>query len=250
MEHVATTGIISVNLYEKSRILSTSWNTCETAEEYITGIKDFHSLYWQVKPRHTLWHNQNCGFDIPPDLQAWTDVFLNVSAIKAGFDGKVAILVGDNMLHLLSLANLFEEGTANVTSRFFRHTEEALAWLEKKSPLQPIAPPSIKVKSLEDGRSEISLEINSEALNEYIFLLNRLLKSSIFKMSHAEQFAKLSAREKEVFQLIVRGCTNPVIAKSLFISIDTVKTHRKNIMQKLRCRNVQELLQYAIFVQV
>ncbi|MBV7532434.1 response regulator transcription factor [Chitinophaga sp. sic0106] len=250
MEHIATTGIISVNLYEKSKVICTSWNTCETAEEYITGIKDFHALYWKIKPKHTLWYNENCSFDIPADLQAWTDSFLNATAVNAGFDGKVAIVIGDNMLHLLSLASLFEESTTNLAPRFFRHREEALPWLEKKTQLQPVLPPTIKVKSLMDGKSEISLEINSEALNEYIFLLNRLLKSSIFKMGHAEQFIRLSAREKEVFQQIVRGCTNPAIAKALYISIDTVKTHRKNIMQKLRCRNVQELLQYSIFVQV
>ncbi|NIG54576.1 response regulator transcription factor [Chitinophaga sp. Cy-1792] len=154
------------------------------------------------------------------------------------------------MMHLLSVANLFEEGAANVNSRFFKEPEEALQWLTKSNRKLVAQPPVIKVKSLEKGTSEITLQIASEELNEYIFLLNRMLKSSLFKMAHAEQFHALSAREKEIFQLIVRGLTNPMIASQLFISIDTVKTHRKNIMQKLRCRNVQALLQYAIFVQI
>ncbi|MFB6457028.1 response regulator transcription factor [Chitinophaga sp. Hz27] len=250
MELVTTTDIIDVSLHEKNGILATNWATCATAEEYIAGISAFKEAYMRVLPKHTLWYNNNCEYSITPDLQHWTDSFLNVAAIKAGFDGKVGIVVGDNMLHLLSVANLFEEGEANVNSRFFKDPEEAMQWLLKSNKRTIAQPPQIKVRSLSKGQSEITLQIASEELNEYIFLLNRMLKSSLFKMAHAEQFHSLSAREKEIFQLIVRGLTNPMIAAQLYISIDTVKTHRKNIMQKLRCRNVQELLHYAIFVQL
>ncbi|RAJ82319.1 regulatory LuxR family protein [Chitinophaga dinghuensis] len=250
MEHVTTTDSISVDLYEKSRILSTSWNACNTAEEYTAGIKNFHEIWYRVGPKHALWHNQNCQFVLTPELQAWTDQFLNVDAAQKGFDGRVAILVGDNMLHQLSLANMLEEGQAQLSTRFFAHVEEALPWLERKTVGKPVSAPAIRVKSLTPGQMELKLEIDSEALNEYIFLLNRMLKSSLFKMTHAENYQSLSTRERDVFQLIVRGYTNPMISRQLFISIDTVKTHRRNIMQKLHCRNVQELLQYAIFVQV
>ncbi|MBV8251499.1 MAG: helix-turn-helix transcriptional regulator [Chitinophaga sp.] len=250
MEHVITTDNISVDLYENSRILSTTWNTCNTAEEYVSGIKAFYDVWYKVGAKHALWHSQTCQFALTPELQAWTDVFLNVDALNKGFDGKVALIVGDNMLHQLSLANMYEEGQAKINSRFFAHLEEALPWLEKKTPTKSVAAPAIRVKSLTPGNVEIKLEIDSEDLNEYIFLLNRMLKSSLFKRAHAENFQSLSVREKDVFHLIVRGFTNPMISRQLFISIDTVKTHRRNIMQKLHCRNVQELLQFAIFVQI
>jgi DNA-binding CsgD family transcriptional regulator len=249
MEHIAATDIISVGLYGQESVISTTWSTCTNAEEFVSGIKSFHEIFWKVKPAHTLWHNQNCEFYITPELQAWTDSFLNLDAVNKGFNGKVAVIVGDNMKHLLSLANLFEEGQADLNSRFFLHPAEAMNWLNRKARPAAAPRPTITVKKLDDMRSSISLEIDSEALNEYIFLLNRLLKSSEFKISHAAQFQALSSREKEVFQLIVKGFTNPMIAKRLFISIDTVKTHRKNIMQKLRCRNIQELLKYAVFVK-
>ena len=52
----------------------------------------------------------------------------------------------------------------------------------------------------------------------------------------------LSAREVEVFALIVEGATNIEISEKLFISINTVKFHMKNILKKTECANRNELL--------
>lgn len=43
----------------------------------------------------------------------------------------------------------------------------------------------------------------------------------------------LTERELEVLQLIVDGCSNAVIAEKLFITVGTVKTHVRNILNKL-----------------
>jgi DNA-binding NarL/FixJ family response regulator len=57
--------------------------------------------------------------------------------------------------------------------------------------------------------------------------------------------ALLSSREREIFDLIVRGSTNAAIAKQLFISVKTVETHRTRIMRKLDVHNVGELIRLA-----
>jgi two-component system response regulator NreC len=57
--------------------------------------------------------------------------------------------------------------------------------------------------------------------------------------------ALLSSREREIFDLIVRGYTNADIAKQLFISIKTVETHRTRIMRKLDVHSVGELIRLA-----
>ena len=43
----------------------------------------------------------------------------------------------------------------------------------------------------------------------------------------------LTGREQEVLELMVSGCSNPMIAKRLFITVGTVKTHVRNILSKL-----------------
>jgi DNA-binding NarL/FixJ family response regulator len=45
--------------------------------------------------------------------------------------------------------------------------------------------------------------------------------------------APLTAREREILDLIVAGCSNAEIAKRLYITIGTVKTHVRNVLNKL-----------------
>ena len=55
------------------------------------------------------------------------------------------------------------------------------------------------------------------------------------------RMARLTAREREVIDWVVKGKLNKVIADLLGISIKTVELHRKNAMTKLQARSVLEL---------
>lgn len=56
----------------------------------------------------------------------------------------------------------------------------------------------------------------------------------------------LSAREQEVLILIAKGFSNKKIAESLYISVHTVISHRKNISEKTGIKSVSGLTVYAI----
>ena len=56
----------------------------------------------------------------------------------------------------------------------------------------------------------------------------------------------LSAREREVLQLVAEGKSSALIADTLHLSERTIETHRKRIMDKLELRTVAELTKYAI----
>jgi DNA-binding NarL/FixJ family response regulator len=64
--------------------------------------------------------------------------------------------------------------------------------------------------------------------------------------SREELYAKLSNREREVFQMIAEGRSTKEISNILFVSISTIKTHRANIMEKLQIDNLSQLIQFAI----
>lgn len=55
----------------------------------------------------------------------------------------------------------------------------------------------------------------------------------------------LSTREKEIFQLVVRGLSNEGIAAELCISVKTVETHRAHINRKLGAHNPADLVRFA-----
>lgn len=57
---------------------------------------------------------------------------------------------------------------------------------------------------------------------------------------------KLTSRESEVLELIVREFSNLQIADKLFISERTVETHRKNIFMKTKQKTIVGLIKYAI----
>jgi two-component system response regulator NreC len=56
---------------------------------------------------------------------------------------------------------------------------------------------------------------------------------------------ELSRREREIFDLIVRGFTNEGMAGTLSISVKTVETHRSHINRKLRVHSTGELIRLA-----
>ena len=68
--------------------------------------------------------------------------------------------------------------------------------------------------------------------------------------SREDLYAKLSNREREVFQMIAEGRTTKEISEILYISPSTVKTHRANIMDKLKIDNISQLIQFAIRVGI
>ena len=59
-------------------------------------------------------------------------------------------------------------------------------------------------------------------------------------------FVRLSPREREVLQLMAEGRATKEIAKELQVSVKTVETHRRQIMEKLNLYSVAELTKYAI----
>ncbi len=57
--------------------------------------------------------------------------------------------------------------------------------------------------------------------------------------------AELTLRETEIFKYLCNGKTNAEIAEELFVSIDTIRTHRNNIYHKLGLHAISDLMIYA-----
>ncbi|MFN7913388.1 MAG: response regulator [Bacteroidota bacterium] len=96
--------------------------------------------------------------------------------------------------------------------------------------------------------------------DEFLFGLTKLVEDGsyysqeiapiIFKQYHRSKqdspVINLSPREKEILSLIFLELTSKEIADKLFISKQTVDTHRINIMQKTNSKSVVGLIKYAI----
>ncbi|CAN5843052.1 hypothetical protein BH11BAC4_BH11BAC4_07610 [soil metagenome] len=87
---------------------------------------------------------------------------------------------------------------------------------------------------------QVSITIETSDVNELSFLLNKKIDSPSSEIINQ----KLSMREIEVLGLIMQGLTNNEIADKLFISYETVKSHRKNILEKTGAKSTAALINH------
>jgi DNA-binding NarL/FixJ family response regulator len=89
----------------------------------------------------------------------------------------------------------------------------------------------LAIRNIVNGRQHYSSEVT-----------NILFKN---KNSRQSTTANLTRRELEVLRLIAKAKTTEEIANDLFVSIHTIKTHRKNLLSKLQVNNTAGLVAYA-----
>jgi len=73
-----------------------------------------------------------------------------------------------------------------------------------------------------------------------------IIKDYLSKPGQESAYSILSAREREVLQLLAEGHTTKQAGQQLGISPKTVEVHRTNIMEKLNIDNIAQLTKYAI----
>jgi DNA-binding NarL/FixJ family response regulator len=102
--------------------------------------------------------------------------------------------------------------------------------------------------------SELELAIRSAVKGE-IFLSPavsvKVVESLVSRQSTPNKigpspFDQLTARQREILQAIAEGHTAKVIAEKMNLSINTVETHRTNIMNRLNIHDLAGLVRYAI----
>ena len=93
------------------------------------------------------------------------------------------------------------------------------------------------IREVVDGRTYLSPSISGVVVDDY---LHRLSKAE------APGSDALTDREREVLQLIAEGKSTKQIALKLHVSVKTIETHRRQIMNKLNIHSVAELTKYAV----
>ena len=56
----------------------------------------------------------------------------------------------------------------------------------------------------------------------------------------------LSGRELEILRLSLQGLSSKLIADKLYLSIHTVKNHKRNMMERTASKNISELINFAL----
>jgi two-component system response regulator NreC len=88
------------------------------------------------------------------------------------------------------------------------------------------------------GKSFFSPAVTTLMLDDHV---RRLAARGV-----VDRYDSLSEREREIFQLVAEGRSNKEIADLLFVSPNTIETHRAHIMEKLDVHSAVELVLYAV----
>ena len=88
----------------------------------------------------------------------------------------------------------------------------------------------------------------TDRVSEVVFA--RYLQKDSGKGAPPEPGSRLTAREREIVQLLGEGRTNKEIADHLSISTRTAETHRAAVMRKLKLRSIADVVRYAIRNQI
>lgn len=177
------------------------------------------------------------AFDVPllmsiihPDDQSWflsyenkaTEFFFTLSPgemvnYKISYDYRVRKKNGDYIRTLQQITTIqFDEGKG-VVRTFGVHTDI--------THLKPVGRPLLSFIGLNGAPSHINVDV---------------------KNKFGTSKAALTRREQQVLQLLAQGKSSDVISQDLFISKQTVLSHRKNLLHKTGCANTAALMSEAV----
>ena len=94
------------------------------------------------------------------------------------------------------------------------------------------------IQAITEGKSFFSPGVRALLKEDYIHRLAKFGADDTYEL--------LTAREREVLQLVAEGRSNKEVASLLNLSLYTVETHRTHILQKLNLHSVPELILYAV----
>jgi two-component system, NarL family, response regulator NreC len=100
------------------------------------------------------------------------------------------------------------------------------------------------VETVAGGESFFSPSVAQQMLADYV--RRAASGPGASQAAITDRYDTLSAREREIFQLIAEGQSNKEVASTLGISVATVETHRARILHKLDVHNTAELVLYAV----
>ena len=110
----------------------------------------------------------------------------------------------------------------------------AVAYVLKGSSLSEIKTAAERAMA---GNIYTSPSLSNDLMSDFV---------NILQNTKLEPFGTLSQREKEILKLVAEGEKSKQIAEKLFISLSTVKSHRKNIQKKLNVTDTINMVKIAI----
>ena len=209
-----------------------------------------------IKPSQIMWILDKKTFKPTATTKKWVDEVILKPIFRAGFvnrrkDGfdKLAFIVGKDVLVLMQGV---ENSTAGFNPKYFATEIEAINWLSEESKTIDFKTENqnldITFKGLDDN-GKIVFEIKEDAskFDSTINLFKTIIEQNNFMKNNVDKYSSLTTREKETLKFIIKGYTNEKISEKMYVSHNTIRTHRNRIWQKLEIKHLRDCLKFECF---
>ncbi len=104
----------------------------------------------------------------------------------------------------------------------------------------------IALTSVANGQTYLSPPVSKHVIEKYLARTGNLQLQDLMRSDESLKQKELTYRQKEVLQLIAEGSKTKEIADKLNVSIKTIETHRRQLMERLDIYDIPGLVRYAI----
>jgi DNA-binding CsgD family transcriptional regulator len=238
---------LTIHFEKETDCLVQFWKTSpETYDDLKKEFLIFTSFYKEYKPSNTLWLQENFYLSLNAEIYNWIEEHVNIPCVEYG-NRKVAFVVGKDVLVHLSVMNSFKEGKSIISPLHFATETEARTWITETKP-NPKTNDKITILFEgvdEEGNSIIKIKRPSSDISNTIRSFGTLIEENNFIKTNIAKFTKLTKREKEILVIFSKGMRQQEVADKLFISVQTLRTHWKNIKNKLGIKSLAEVIMYV-----
>ena len=247
---------------ENSRLVKTWKSSPPDDASYRKELIELLQIVTKIKPSQVLWLLMSKPtFYLSDITKIWLDENILKPIFKSGFitkrqDGfdQFAFVVGQDVLAYIGVIDFFNEHSASsdFKPKYFASETKAKSWLNAELNIKVSNKEeeglTIIFKEIDDkGKAVFEFKEDASNFDSTINSFKTIIERSHFIKNNIEKYASLTPREKETLKLIILGYTNEQISDKMYISFNTVRTHRNRIWQKLEIKHFQDCLKYKCF---
>lgn len=211
-------------------------------DQFQTEVRNFSEMNRKLKVKRMLWLKENLNFTIPDELFNWLEDITKQQFNLGAEDLLFTIPKESGSFN--SLLTFFNGIDYTYHPRYFTNKESAFDFLEKKESIKTSLITNVDV-NINDNEVEFNFKIKPEKVQFFTNHINKLKNIEHYHDEYLEKYNSMTNRERQVFKLVLKGLTTSQIAEQLFVSVETIKTHRKVIIKKLKISNLNDWLTYS-----
>ena len=256
---VYTNSDFLIYYLSKKRVLITLWRkNCFTVGNFQKQMRIWLELSYQYSCKVCLFNQSNFIWKIPNEIYVWLEKEINRKLYVNGIN-QLYFICSNKSKEKANLKDMFSQIDSVFLPRYYNNLHDALQWIysnrskrkqiEKSYVEQVYKLQTTPKNSINHQKIDVKLFFLSDEETEKI--RNCLIQDQLdFIQQNYQKFLRLNLSESTVLHLVLRAYNNKQIAKILFISPKTVKTHRHNISVKLESSHWTDLSKYEVFYRI